>query len=103
MILLIIFSRFSEKICYHNATFFVYFNTMATHSKYSNKQIELLMNEMIGILEKQQAPVDLSLIVLGDMVSNLLLSSVQENKRIELAEAFSQALLNSLKTPNKKH
>ncbi|MBP4132597.1 MULTISPECIES: YejL family protein [Gallibacterium] len=76
---------------------------MATHSKYSNKQIELLMNEMIGILEKQQAPVDLSLIVLGDMVSNLLLSSVQENKRIELAEAFSQALLNSLKTPNKKH
>ncbi|HJF74522.1 hypothetical protein JP34_00715 [Gallibacterium anatis] len=76
---------------------------MATHSKYSNKQIELLMNEMIGILEKQQAPVALSLIVLGDMVSNLLLSSVQENKRIELAEAFSQALLNSLKTPNKKH
>ncbi|KGQ36454.1 DUF1414 domain-containing protein [Gallibacterium genomosp. 1] len=76
---------------------------MATHSKYSNKQIELLMNEMISILEKQQASVDLSLIVLGDMVSNLLLSSVQENKRIELAEAFSQALLNSLKTPNKKH
>ncbi|BFQ93681.1 YejL family protein [Gallibacterium anatis] len=76
---------------------------MATHSKYSNKQIETLMNEMIGTLEKHQAPVDLSLIVLGDMVSNLLLSSVQENKRIELAEAFSQALLNSLKTPNKKH
>lgn len=76
---------------------------MATHSKYSNKQIEVLMNEMIGTLEKHQAPVDLSLIVLGDMVSNLLLSSVQENKRIELAEAFSQALLNSLKTPNKKH
>ncbi|KGQ52623.1 hypothetical protein IO46_06240 [Gallibacterium anatis] len=76
---------------------------MATHSKYSNKQIEALMNEMIGTLEKHQAQVDLSLIVLGDMVSNLLLSSVQENKRIELAEAFSQALLNSLKTPNKKH
>ncbi|KGQ47403.1 YejL family protein [Gallibacterium anatis] len=76
---------------------------MATHSKYSNKQIEALMNEMIGTLEKHQAPVDLSLIVLGDMVSNLLLSSVQKNKRIELAEAFSQALLNSLKTPNKKH
>lgn len=76
---------------------------MATHSKYSNKQIKALMNEMIGTLEKHQAPVDLSLIVLGDMVSNLLLSSVQENKRIELAEAFSQALLNSLKTPNKKH
>ena len=76
---------------------------MATHSKYSDKQIEALMNEMIGTLEKHQAPVALSLIVLGDMVSNLLLSSVQENKRIELAEAFSQALLNSLKTPNKKH
>ena len=58
---------------------------MATHSKYSNKQIEALMNEMIVTLEKHQAPVDLSLIVLGDMVSNLLLSSVQENKRIELA------------------
>ncbi|MFC0309171.1 DUF1414 domain-containing protein [Gallibacterium trehalosifermentans] len=76
---------------------------MATHSKYSNKEIEALMNEMISTLEKHQAPVDLSLIVLGDMVSNLLLSSVKESQRLPLAKAFSEALLNSLATAQKKH
>ncbi|OBW93769.1 DUF1414 domain-containing protein [Gallibacterium genomosp. 3] len=76
---------------------------MAAHSKYSNKEIEALMNEMISTLEKHQAPIDLSLIVLGDMVSNLLLSSVKESQRLPLAKAFSQALLNSLETAHKKH
>ncbi|MDA3978655.1 MULTISPECIES: DUF1414 domain-containing protein [Gallibacterium] len=76
---------------------------MAAHSKYSNKEIEALMNEMISTLEKHQAPIDLSLIVLGDMVSNLLLSSVKESQRLPLAKAFSQALLNSLEIAHKKH
>ncbi|MFC0323844.1 DUF1414 domain-containing protein [Gallibacterium melopsittaci] len=76
---------------------------MAAHSKYSNKEIEALMNEMISTLEKHQAPVDLSLIVLGDMVSNLLLSSVKESQRLPLAKAFSEALLNSLATAHNKH
>ncbi|OBW94594.1 hypothetical protein QV08_09010 [Gallibacterium salpingitidis] len=76
---------------------------MAAHSKYSNKEIEALMSEMIATLEKHQAPVDLSLIVLGDMVSNLLLSSVKDSQRLPLAKAFTEALLHSLETATKKH
>lgn len=76
---------------------------MAAHSKYSNQEIEALMNEMIATLEKHHAPVDLSLIVLGDMVSNLLLSSVSESQRLALAKAFSEALLHSVTVTPKKH
>ena len=59
------------------------------------------MHEMIAVIEKHQAPVDLSLVVLGNMVSNLLHSSVGEHQRIALAQAFSDALLNSVKTTHK--
>ncbi|MBD4687916.1 DUF1414 domain-containing protein, partial [Xanthomonas citri pv. citri] len=53
---------------------------------------------LIAILEKHKAPVDLSLMALGNMVTNILLENVQtEAQRLALAEAFSNALKNSLK------
>ncbi|EIJ67250.1 MULTISPECIES: YejL family protein [Pasteurellaceae] len=73
---------------------------MATHSKYQDKQVDAILNDMIQVLEKHKAPVDLSLIVLGHMVTNLLTSSVGTNQRTALAQAFSDALLNSVKTKN---
>ncbi|HDR1919687.1 TPA: YejL family protein [Pasteurella multocida] len=69
---------------------------MAKNSKYQDKQVDAILNDMIAVLEKHQAPVDLSLIVLGNMVTNLLVSSVGTNQRIALANAFSEALLNSV-------
>lgn len=72
---------------------------MAKNSKYQDKQVDAILNDMIAVLEKHQAPVDLSLVVLGNMVTNLLVSSVGTNQRIALANAFSEALLNSV---NKK-
>ena len=71
---------------------------MATNSKYQDKQIEAMLNEMIAVIEKHQAPVDLSLMVLGNMVTNLLTSSVGEKQRIALAQTFSKALLESVKS-----
>ena len=52
---------------------------------------------MIAVLEKHQAPVDLSLVVLGNMVTNLLTSSVGKGQQQALAKAFSDALMNSVK------
>lgn len=74
---------------------------MAQHSKFQDKHIEAMLKDMITVIEKHQAPVDLSLIVLGNMVTNLLTSSVGSNQRVALAKAFSDALLNSVKTEKK--
>ncbi|MCT8796213.1 YejL family protein [Glaesserella parasuis] len=72
---------------------------MATKSKYQDKQIEALLNDLIVTLEKHKAPVDLSLMVLGNMVTNILVTNVQSPQQREvLAEAFSSALKNSLKS-----
>lgn len=71
---------------------------MAIQSKYQDKQIDVILNDMIAVLEKHQAPLDLSLIVLGNMTTNLLTGSVGKQQQQVLAQAFSDALLNSIKT-----
>ncbi|HBO39573.1 MAG TPA: hypothetical protein DD638_13020 [Pasteurellaceae bacterium] len=75
---------------------------MASNSKYQDKQVDAIMSDMIEVIEKHRAPVDLSLMVLGNMVTNLLVSSVGKNQRIALAKAFSGALLNSISTADNK-
>lgn len=70
---------------------------MATNSKYQDKQVNAILNDMIAVLEKHQAPTDLSLIVLGNMVTNLLKDGLGKNQQIALAQAFSDALINSVK------
>jgi UPF0352 protein MS1910 len=71
---------------------------MAIQSKYQDKQIDAILNDMIAVLEKHQVPLDLSLIVLGNMTTNLLTGSVGKQQQQVLAQAFSDALLNSIKT-----
>ena len=71
---------------------------MAIQSKYQDKQIDAILNDMIAVLEKHQPPLDLSLIVLGNMTTNLLTGSVGKQQQQVLAQAFSDALLNSIKT-----
>ena len=71
---------------------------MAIQSKYQDKQIDAILNDMIAVLEKRQAPLDLSLIVLGNMTTNLLTGSLGKQQQKVLAQAFSEALLNSINT-----
>ena len=71
---------------------------MAIQSKYQDKQIDVILNDMIAVLEKHQAPLDLSLIVLGNMTTNLLTVSLGKQQQKVLAQAFSEALLNSINT-----
>lgn len=71
---------------------------MAIQSKYQDKQIDAILNDMIAVLEKHQAPLDLSLIVLGNMTTNLLTVSLGKQQQKVLAQAFSEALLNSINT-----
>ena len=69
----------------------------AQHSKYSDGQVNAIINDMISVLETHKAPVDLSLIALGNMASNLLTTSVPAAQREALAHAFANSLMNSVK------
>lgn len=71
---------------------------MAIQSKYQDKQIDAILNDMIAVLEKHQAPLNLSLIALGNMTTNLLTGSLGKQQQKVLAQAFSEALLNSINT-----
>ena len=44
-------------------------------SRYSDEQVEQLLAELLNVLEKHKAPTDLSLMVLGNMVTNLINTS----------------------------
>lgn len=72
---------------------------MAIKSKYQDKQLDNLLNDLIITLEKHKAPVDLSLMALGNLVTNILKSNIQNDaQRQALADTFSNALKNSLKS-----
>ena len=70
---------------------------MAIQSKYSNTQVEALITEMLALLNKHQAPTDLSLMVLGNCVTHLLVKKVPAESRKVVAEQFAKALTQSLK------
>lgn len=69
---------------------------MPSSSRYSDEQIEHLLLELVKILEKYKAPTDLSLIVLGNMLTNLINTTVTLTQRKTIAESFAQALLASV-------
>ncbi|WP_409500019.1 DUF1414 domain-containing protein [Mannheimia glucosida] len=72
---------------------------MATKSKYHTKQFEQLLADLIATVEKHKAPVDLSLMALGNMITNILSENIQSPAQREaLADAFADALKQSLKT-----
>lgn len=72
---------------------------MAIQSKYKNEQFESLMQDLYIALEKHRAPADLSLMALGNLVTNILHNSVKNDiQRERLVEAFTSTLKNALKS-----
>ncbi|MGL4448185.1 YejL family protein [Shewanella sp.] len=71
---------------------------MAIQSKYSNVQVESLIAEVLAVLEKHQAPTDLSLMALGNCVTHLLERKVPNESRQAVAEQFAKALVQSVKS-----
>ncbi|WP_372872514.1 YejL family protein [Shewanella sp.] len=69
---------------------------MAIQSKYSNTQVETLLAEVLAVLEKHQAPTDLSLMVLGNSISHLLETKVPAASRTAVAEQFAKVLVQSV-------
>ncbi|EJL89411.1 YejL family protein [Pantoea sp. BIGb0393] len=73
---------------------------MPQSSRYSDERVEKLLAEMAQILEKDKAPTDLSLMVLGNMVTNLINTSVSPAQRRTLARSFAEALQSSVRDDN---
>ncbi|PKH24370.1 hypothetical protein CIG19_08005 [Enterobacterales bacterium CwR94] len=65
---------------------------MPQSSRYSDERVEKLLADMVRVLEQDQAPTDLSLMVLGNMVTNLINTSVSSAQRRTLARSFAEAL-----------
>ncbi|WP_058911862.1 YejL family protein [Entomohabitans teleogrylli] len=70
---------------------------MPQTSRYSDERVEALLNELVSVLEKHQAQTDLSLMVLGNMVTNLINTSVAPAQRQLLAQTFADALKSSIR------
>lgn len=70
---------------------------MPQQSKYSNEQFEALMSDIIAVLEKHQANRDFSLMVLGNVITNIFEHQVSPEQREELAKKFTDVLLKSIK------
>ena len=66
-------------------------------SKYSNDEINNLVNDLLTVVQNNKAPVDLALIALGNAVSNIIDDNVPEKQKQAIAQSFSDALLSSLK------
>jgi uncharacterized protein YejL (UPF0352 family) len=69
---------------------------MPQQSKYSDSQFESLMHDIIIAIEKNQAPRDLSLMALGNVITNIFQQQVNEKQRGEMAAQFTQVLLKSI-------
>ena len=73
---------------------------MPQSSRYSDELVEQLLSELVSVLEKHHAPTDLSLMVLGNMVTNLINTSVAPAQRQVLARSFADALQASVNVNN---
>ncbi|MEB8288166.1 DUF1414 domain-containing protein [Aeromonas veronii] len=71
-------------------------------SKYNNEQFDALMNDLITALEKYKAPVDLSLMVLGNLTTNII-NGMAPAQRQAITEKFVQALTASVDNRHDAH
>ncbi|WP_306523820.1 DUF1414 domain-containing protein [Rheinheimera sp.] len=65
---------------------------MPIQSKYSNQQIETLVNILLETLRQQNATTELSLMCLGNTISHIIKTNVPAAQQGEVAKHFSQAL-----------
>ncbi|MFO6424739.1 DUF1414 domain-containing protein [Motilimonas sp. KMU-193] len=70
---------------------------MPVVSKYSNERVEQLINEVVEVLQRDQAPLDLALMVLGNATTELINGSVKPEQRAAVADKFAKALTASVK------
>ncbi|EKO3563691.1 MULTISPECIES: YejL family protein [Vibrio] len=69
---------------------------MPITSKYSNEQVETILTEIAAVLDKHNASSELTLMIAGNIATNVLNQNVALAQRKVIAEKFAQALISSL-------
>lgn len=69
---------------------------MPQQSRYKDTDFEALMNQIILTLEKNQADRDLSLMVLGNVITHIFHTQVPAEKREAMAEQYANVLKKSI-------
>ena len=69
---------------------------MPIKSRYSNVQIETIMQEIVDVLNKNECSRDLSLMVLGNTVTTVLNQQFPESVRKSVAVQFAEAMQKSV-------
>lgn len=69
---------------------------MPQQSRYSDQEFEALMNKLIVVLEENNADRDLSLMVLGNLITNIFQNQVPKGNREAMAEQFASVLVKSI-------
>jgi uncharacterized protein YejL (UPF0352 family) len=70
---------------------------MPQQSRYSDKEFEAAMQDVFIALEKNNANRDLSLMVLGNVLSNIFTQQVAPQKREAMVEQFCNVLIRAVK------
>ncbi|KKD62237.1 hypothetical protein RN22_01565 [Grimontia sp. AD028] len=71
---------------------------MPVTSKYQDKNVEQILNDVVNVLEKHKVSTDLSLMVVGNIATNIINNNLPVAQRQLIAEKFAQALLSSIDT-----
>ena len=69
---------------------------MPQNRRYTNAEFETLMNKVILTLEENDAGRDLSLMVLGNVITHILQTQVSPDKREAMADQFAIVLKKSV-------
>lgn len=72
---------------------------MPITSKYTDEQVEKILAEVGAVLEKHTASPELTLMIAGNIATNVLNQQVAASQRKVIAEKFAQALISSLEVP----
>ncbi|MFT5712290.1 MAG: hypothetical protein ACI9DQ_000693 [Glaciecola sp.] len=70
---------------------------MPQQSRYSDKEFEAAMQDVFVALEKNNANRDLSLMVLGNVLSNIFAQQVAPQKKEAMVEQFCDVLKRAVK------
>lgn len=69
--------------------------TMPVVSKYSDETIESLTDKLHAVLLTENANLELSLMVIGNLLSHIINTNVEPNRKTALVEDIHKALIKS--------
>ena len=70
--------------------------SMPIQSRYSNTQIESIMQDIVDVLNKHECDRELSLMVLGNTITTVLQQQFPDHNREDVAKQFAEAMQKSV-------